>query len=116
MHAIVYPPRNPDFAAPDGELPPFVAFVHGGPTAHASPAVNPAFAYYTSRGIGVVDVNYGGSSGYGREYRERLRGSGASSTSRTRRGRRTGLADPGSPTAPAGDRGRFAGGWTVSPR
>jgi dienelactone hydrolase len=74
VHALVYPPTNPDFAAPAGELPPYVAFVHGGPTAHVSPSVNLAVGYLTSRGIGVVDVNYGGSTGYGREYRERLRG------------------------------------------
>ncbi|GAA2754331.1 S9 family peptidase [Amnibacterium kyonggiense] len=74
VHAVVYRPRNPAFAAPEGTLPPFVAFVHGGPTAQAGIRTNPAYAYYTSRGIGVVDVDYGGSTGYGRAYRERLRG------------------------------------------
>ncbi|MGI8667103.1 MAG: prolyl oligopeptidase family serine peptidase [Jatrophihabitans sp.] len=74
VHTLVYQPRNPDFQAPEGELPPFVAFVHGGPTAHVSPSVNLPVSYFTSRGIGVIDVNYGGSSGYGRAYRERLRG------------------------------------------
>jgi dipeptidyl aminopeptidase/acylaminoacyl peptidase len=74
VHAVVYRPRNPGFVAPEGELPPFVAFVHGGPTSQAGVRVNPAFAYYTSRGIGVVDVDYGGSTGYGRAYRERLNG------------------------------------------
>lgn len=74
VHAVVYRPRNPAFAAPEGELPPFVAFVHGGPTAQAGVRMNPAVAYYTSRGIGVVDVDYGGSTGYGRAYRERLAG------------------------------------------
>ena len=74
VHAVVYRPRNPAFAAPDDTLPPFVAFVHGGPTGQAGVRTNPAFAYYTSRGIGVVDVDYGGSSGYGRAYRERLHG------------------------------------------
>lgn len=74
VHAIVYPPRNPYYQGLPGELPPFIAFVHGGPTAHSTPAVNPVFAFYTSRGIGVVDINYGGSTGYGRQYRERLRG------------------------------------------
>ena len=74
VHAIVYPPRNPGFVGLDGELPPYVAFVHGGPTAQTHASVNLAFAYYTSRGIGVIDVNYGGSTGYGREYRNRLRG------------------------------------------
>ena len=74
VHAVVYRPRNPDFVAPEGELPPFVAFVHGGPTAQAGVRTYPAYAYYTSRGIGVVDVDYGGSTGYGRAYRERLDG------------------------------------------
>ncbi|MBW4042346.1 MAG: S9 family peptidase [Acidobacteria bacterium] len=74
VHAVVYRPRNPAFTAPEGTLPPFVAFVHGGPTAQAGVRTNPAFAYYTSRGIGVVDVDYGGSTGYGRAYRERLNG------------------------------------------
>lgn len=74
VHAIVYPPRNPAFEGPAGEKPPYIAFVHGGPTAQAEPGISKHHAYFTSRGIGVVDVNYGGSSGYGREYRERLRG------------------------------------------
>lgn len=71
--AFVYAPHNPDFAAPEGELPPFLVHVHGGPTGAASPTVSPSIAYFTSRGIGVVVVNYGGSTGYGREFRERLR-------------------------------------------
>lgn len=74
VHAIVYPPRNPKVTAPEGELPPYVAWVHGGPTSQARPHLSPAIAYFTSRGIGIVDVNYGGSSGYGRAYRERLHG------------------------------------------
>lgn len=74
VHAVVYPPRNPEYTGPGGEVPPYIAFVHGGPTAQVVPGVSTHFAYFTSRGIGVVDVNYGGSSGYGREYRERLRG------------------------------------------
>nr|WP_245595409.1 prolyl oligopeptidase family serine peptidase [Glycomyces tenuis] len=73
VHAHVYPPRNPDFAAPAGELPPYVVWVHGGPTSHVRAALDLELAYFTSRGIGVAEVNYGGSTGYGREYRERLR-------------------------------------------
>ncbi len=69
-----YPPANADFAGPDGELPPLIVESHGGPTSHATPALSREFAYWTSRGIGVVDVNYRGSSGHGRAYRERLRG------------------------------------------
>jgi len=71
--AFVYLPTNPDFAAPDGELPPFLVHVHGGPTGSAEPVLDLGFSYFTSRGIGVVAVNYGGSVGYGREFRERLR-------------------------------------------
>ncbi|MGH3439679.1 MAG: prolyl oligopeptidase family serine peptidase, partial [Sciscionella sp.] len=71
--AYVYPPRNPDFTAPEGELPPYLVHVHGGPTGRTHGGLNLDFAYFTSRGIGVVAVNYGGSVGYGRAFRERLR-------------------------------------------
>jgi dipeptidyl aminopeptidase/acylaminoacyl peptidase len=74
VHAHVYPPTNPDVVAPDGELPPYIVVVHGGPTAQSDATLSAGTAYFTSRGIGVIDVNYGGSTGYGREYRERLRG------------------------------------------
>jgi dipeptidyl aminopeptidase/acylaminoacyl peptidase len=72
--AFVYPPTNPDFAAPEGELPPYVVHVHGGPTGSVEGTLSLNFAYFTSRGIGVVAVNYGGSTGYGRRFRDRLRG------------------------------------------
>lgn len=71
--AYVYPPRNPDFEGPDGERPPYLVHAHGGPTGKFSPTLNLDFAYFTSRGVGVVAVNYGGSAGYGREFRELLR-------------------------------------------
>jgi dipeptidyl aminopeptidase/acylaminoacyl peptidase len=71
--AYVYLPANPDFEAPAGELPPFMVHVHGGPTGRNFPTLDLDVAYFTSRGIGVVAVNYGGSTGYGRRYRERLR-------------------------------------------
>lgn len=73
VHAYVFPPANPEAVGPDNELPPYVVFVHGGPTSRSSTVLNLERAYFTSRGIGVIDVNYGGSSGYGRAYRERLR-------------------------------------------
>ncbi|HET9092988.1 MAG TPA: prolyl oligopeptidase family serine peptidase, partial [Acidimicrobiales bacterium] len=73
-HALYYPPRNPDFDAPRGELPPLLVQAHGGPTSSASSVLNYAIQFWTSRGFAVVDVNYGGSTGYGRDYRERLRG------------------------------------------
>ena len=74
VHAFVYPPRNSGVEPMPGELPPYLVHVHGGPTGHAVPRVSDWISFWTSRGIGVVDVNYGGSSGYGRDYRERLRG------------------------------------------
>ncbi len=73
VHAQLYPPHNPGFAAPGGELPPYVVWVHGGPTSRAPLVLDLEIAYFTSRGIGVAEVNYGGSTGYGRAYRERLR-------------------------------------------
>jgi dipeptidyl aminopeptidase/acylaminoacyl peptidase len=73
-HALFYPPTNGDFVAPDDERPPLIVTVHGGPTSAALPVLNYSVQFWTSRGFGVVDVNYGGSTGYGREYRDRLRG------------------------------------------
>ncbi len=73
-HGFFYPPQNKDYAAPDNELPPLLVMIHGGPTAAASPTLKLGIQYWTSRGIAVLDVNYGGSTGYGREYRERLKG------------------------------------------
>ena len=73
-YGFYYPPANPGFEAAEGELPPLIVESHGGPTSHATPALEPEYLYWTSRGIGVVDVNYRGSSGYGREFRNKLRG------------------------------------------
>jgi len=73
-HGFFYPPRNRDFAAPAGEKPPLLVVSHGGPTGAASATFSPGFQYWTSRGFALLDVNYGGSTGYGRRYRERLNG------------------------------------------
>jgi dipeptidyl aminopeptidase/acylaminoacyl peptidase len=73
-YAIYYPPSNAEFNGPDGERPPLIVVSHGGPTAMAQVAFSLDIQYWTSRGFGVVDVNYGGSSGYGRPYRQRLNG------------------------------------------
>lgn len=114
VHALLYRPRNNGFTGLPGQLPPYVAMVHGGPTSQATPTLSASIAYYTSRGIGVVDINYGGSSGYGREYRNRLRGQwGVVDVQDTvavidaliERG----IADP----AKIGIEGGSAGGWTV---
>ena len=73
-HAFYYPPKNGDFDGPAGEKPPLLVKSHGGPTGSASTALDFGIQFWTSRGISVLDVNYGGSTGYGREYRERLNG------------------------------------------
>ena len=73
-HAWYYPPTNKDYTAPGQELPPLIVKSHGGPTAAASVDLNLRIQYWTSRGFGYLDVNYGGSIGYGRQYRQRLDG------------------------------------------
>ncbi len=73
-HGFFYPPQNKDYAAPVNQLPPLLVMIHGGPTAAASPTLKLGIQFWTSRGVAVLDVNYGGSTGYGRDYRERLKG------------------------------------------
>ncbi len=74
VHAWFYPPRHPDHTAREGELPPVQVWSHGGPTGFSGPAFRLDTQYWTSRGIGILDVNYSGSAGYGRAYRQRLDG------------------------------------------
>jgi dipeptidyl aminopeptidase/acylaminoacyl peptidase len=73
-HGFFYAPKNKDYSAQEGEKPPLLVFSHGGPTSFSSSALDLEIQFWTSRGIGVLDVNYGGSTGYGREYRQRLNG------------------------------------------
>ena len=73
-YGFFYPPTNPDFVPPPGELPPLVVMSHGGPTAATFPRFRASIQYWTTRGFAVFDVKYGGSTGYGRAYRERLKG------------------------------------------
>jgi len=114
VHAIVYPPARPEVAGPDGELPPFIVQVHGGPTAQASPVLSMEKAFFTSRGIGIIDLNYGGSSGYGREYRNRLRGQWGIVDVADAYTAALGLAESGeADRARLAIRGGSAGGWTA---
>jgi len=73
-HAVFYPPANSEFDAPEGELPPLLVHIHGGPTANVYPSFNLQTIFWTSRGFAVVDVNYRGSTGFGKAYREKLEG------------------------------------------
>ncbi|GAA0400282.1 acyl-peptide hydrolase [Acrocarpospora corrugata] len=107
IHAYRYPPNTPEPA-------PYVVFVHGGPTGHATTELSLEKAFFTTRGIGVLEVNYGGSTGYGRAYRERLRGQwGIVDVEDTVAAAQwlaaAGHADPARITV----RGSSAGGWTV---
>ena len=114
VHAHVFPPHNPDAQPPSGELPPYVVFVHGGPTAQSFPILTLDVAYFTSRGIGVVSVDYGGSTGYGRAYRQLLEGQWGivdveDCVAAARALIDKGEADP----ARIAIRGGSAGGWTT---
>ncbi|MYQ33687.1 LpqB family beta-propeller domain-containing protein [Streptomyces sp. SID4956] len=115
IHAQVYPPRNPGSTGPVGELPPYVIWAHGGPTGRFPLVLDLEIAYFTSRGIGVAEVNYGGSTGYGREYRNRLRGQWGvvdveDCAAVARALAEEGVADPRRLAV----RGGSAGGWTTA--
>ncbi len=114
VHAIVYPPHHPEWEAPDGELPPYVVFVHGGPTAHVNAQLDMEKVFFTSRGIGVIDVNYGGSTGYGRAYRQRLNGQWGVVDVADSVAAAQALADQGrADRSRLAIRGGSAGGWTT---
>lgn len=72
-HAFFYPPANAAWQAREHERPPAIVLIHGGPTAQTSPCFKPALQFWTQRGFAIIDVDYRGSSGYGRDYRHRLR-------------------------------------------
>ncbi|GAA3735798.1 prolyl oligopeptidase family serine peptidase [Salinactinospora qingdaonensis] len=115
VHANLYPPHHPEVTGPAETPPPYVIFVHGGPTGHSPMLYDLEIAYFTSRGIGVADVEYGGSTGYGRAYRERLRGNWgvvdvADCVTVARSLAETGRADPDRLAI----RGGSAGGWTAA--
>src|ERR1035437_4198641 len=114
VHALVYPPANPAFSGPDSELAPYIVWVHGGPTSQVVPRLDLEKAFFTSRGIGIIDVNYGGSSGYGRAYRERLRGRGGIGDVADVMAAALALAEAGQADGKRlGIRGGSAGGWTA---
>jgi dipeptidyl aminopeptidase/acylaminoacyl peptidase len=114
VHALVYPPTSPAALAPGDERPPYVVLAHGGPTGRASTELNLTTVYFTSRGIGVVDVDYGGSSGYGRAYRDALQGEWGVVDVEDCVAAATGLVDAGLADARRLlIRGGSAGGWTV---
>ena len=114
VHAHVYPPTSPDATGPDGELPPYVVWVHGGPTSHTTGMLDVQKAYFTSRGIGIIDVNYGGSSGYGRLYRERLRRQWGVVDVEDAKAAARSLAESGhADRQRLAIRGASAGGWTA---
>ncbi|WP_328535855.1 dipeptidyl-peptidase 5 [Streptomyces sp. NBC_00344] len=115
IHAHVYPPHSPDHSAPDGELPPYVMWAHGGPTGRTPLVLDLEIAYFTSRGIGVAEVEYGGSTGYGREYRNRLRGQWGLVDVEDCAAVALALASEGTADpARLAIRGGSAGGWTTA--
>ncbi|MFI2410980.1 LpqB family beta-propeller domain-containing protein [Streptomyces sp. NPDC018947] len=115
IHAHVYPPHHPECTAPDGELPPYVIWAHGGPTSRSPLVLDLEIAYFTSRGIGVAEVNYGGSTGHGREYRNRLRGQWGVVDVEDCAAVALALADEGGADRERlAVRGGSAGGWTAA--
>ena len=113
-HALFYPPRNPEFQGPEGELPPLLVCVHGGPTSQVTADLDLGIQFWTSRGFAVVDVNYGGSSGYGRAYRVRLNGTWGLVDTHDAINAARHLAREGRAKEDAlAIRGGSAGGWTT---
>jgi len=113
-HAFFYPPRNAGFQAPEGERPPLIVISHGGPTSMSTNSFSLGVQWWTTRGFAVLDVNYGGSTGFGRPYRQRLDGQWGvvdveDCIAAARHVAERGLADP----ARLAIRGGSAGGYTT---
>jgi dipeptidyl aminopeptidase/acylaminoacyl peptidase len=114
VHALVYPPSNPEVTGLADELAPYIVWVHGGPTGHVVARLSLEKAYFTSRGIGIIDVNYGGSTGYGRLYRNRLnREWGVVDVADAKEAARSLAKNGEADGARLGIRGSSAGGWTA---
>jgi dipeptidyl aminopeptidase/acylaminoacyl peptidase len=114
VHAFYYAPRNPGYAGPADERPPLLVLSHGGPTTATWDVLDEEIQFWTSRGFAVIDVNYSGSTGYGRDYRERLNGQWgiadvADSVNAAKHLVAIGKADP----ARLAIRGGSAGGYTT---
>ncbi|WP_154794330.1 alpha/beta hydrolase family protein [Occultella kanbiaonis] len=113
-HGFLYPPTSARAAGPAGELPPLLVFSHGGPTGATSPGFRPSVQFWTTRGFAVLDVNYSGSTGYGRAYRDRLRGAWGIADVRDCAAGARWLADTGRVDgARLAIRGGSAGGFTT---
>ena len=114
VHGLLYRPQNPEAQSPAGALPPMIVSLHGGPTSAAARGLKPGRLFFTSRGFSWLDLDYAGSTGYGRAYRERLTGNwGIADVEDTIAAARfaasSGLADPGAIFVTGGS----AGGYTV---
>ena len=114
IHAVFYPPTNPDVSAPEGTPPPLLVYVHGGPTSRGGATPDVQFSLFTSRGFAVLSVDYGGSTGYGRAYRERLRHKWGIVDRDDSVAAAVALADAGEvDRSRMAIRGGSAGGWTT---
>ncbi len=114
VHAFYYAPANPDYTAPAGSAPPLLVVTHGGPTGATEAVLDPEIQFWTSRGFAVLDVNYTGSTGYGRAYRERLNGQwGVADVEDVVAGARAMVASGRADAARLAIRGGSAGGYTT---
>ncbi|UCM91980.1 prolyl oligopeptidase family serine peptidase [Streptomyces marincola] len=115
VHALIHAPHHPEVTGPEGAAPPFVIWAHGGPTSRWSEALDLEVSFFTSRGIGVARVDYGGSTGYGRAYRDRLRERwGVVDVEDCAAVARALAAEGSADPAALAIRGGSAGGWTAA--